>query len=169
VSNLTEVWSNLVQVQFEVAETESNPHLVQIVAPNEVVVVIGLELKMGTRAGTMTLCFPFNVIEPVMGKLATQSWLAYQRKASSQQQRERITGHLKGAEIKLRAFLAQTTITVNDLLNLQPGDIIPTSKPASSELILQVEDRSKFAGRLYKYKGARALRLTRPVVPDEPL
>ena len=43
--------------------------------------VIGLELKMGTRAGTMTLCFPFNVIEPVMGKLATQSWLAYQHRA----------------------------------------------------------------------------------------
>src|SRR3989475_4883990 len=34
VSNLTEVWSNLVEVRFELAETESNPHLVQIVAPN---------------------------------------------------------------------------------------------------------------------------------------
>ena len=86
VTNLTEVWSNLVDVKFELAETESNPHLVQIVAPNEVVVVIGFELKMGTRAGTMTLCLPFNVIEPVMGKLATQSWLAYQRKAASDKQ-----------------------------------------------------------------------------------
>src|SRR4029077_7792216 len=115
-------------------------HLVQIVAPNEVVVVIGLEVKMGTRAGTMTLCFPFNVIEPVMGKLATQSWLAYQRKASSQQQKDRITTHLKTAQVGLRAFLAETTITVNDLLNLQTGDIIPTTKLASSELIVQVED-----------------------------
>lgn len=169
VNNLTEVWSNLVQVRFELAETESNPHLVQIVAPNEVVVVIGLELKMGTRAGTMSLCFPFNVIEPVMGKLATQSWLAYQRKASSEQQRERISSHLKTAEVGLRTFLAETTITVNDLLQLQSGDIIPTNKPAVSELILQVEDRSKFAGRLYQYKGARALRITRKVEPDEPL
>jgi flagellar motor switch protein FliM len=169
LANLTEVWANLVQVQFELAETESNPHLVQIVAPNEVVVVIGLELKMGSRAGTMTLCFPFNLIEPVMGKLATQSWLAYQRKASSQQQRDRITTHLRTADVNLRAFLAETTITVNDLLNLQPGDIIPTAKPASSELIVQVEDKSKFAGRLYKYKGARAIRITRQVAPEEPL
>ncbi len=169
VTCLSEVWSHLVQVQFELTETESNPHLVQIVAPNEVVVVISLELKMGARAGTMTLCFPFNVIEPVMGKLATQSWLAYQRKASTEQQREKISSQLKTAEIGLRAFLAETTITVNDLLQLQPGDIIPTDKPATTELVLQVEDRSKFAGRLYQCKGGRAIRITRLLKPDENL
>ena len=169
LATLTEVWSSLTEVKFELAETESNPHLVQIVAPNEVVVVIGLEIKMGTRAGTMTLCLPFNVIEPVMGKLATQNWLSYQRRASSQQQKDQITTHLKSAEVGLRVFLAETTITVSELLGLQPGDIIPTGKPATAELILQVEDRSKFAGRLYQSKGARALRVTRAAEPDEPL
>jgi len=104
-----------------------------------------------------------------MGKLATQSWLAYQRKASSDQQREKITTHLKTAEVGIRAFLAETAITVNDLLQLQPGDIIPTRKSANGELILQVEDRSKFAGRLYQFKGARAIRITHLVGPDEPL
>lgn len=169
LSTLTEVWSNLVEVNFELAETESNPHLVQIVAPNEVVVVIGLELKMGTRAGTMTLCLPFNVIEPVMGKLATQSWLAYQRKAASDEQRQQISRHLRSAEVGVRVFLAQTLITVNELLSLQPGDIITTRKPASSDLILQVEDRNKFAGRLYQYKGARTLRITRLASQGESL
>ena len=161
LSHMTEVWANLVDVEFSLAETESNPHLVQIVAPNEVVVVIGLELKMGTRAGTMTLCLPFNVVEPIMGKLATQSWLAYQRKASSGRQRERVATHLKAAEVGLRAFLASTSITVNDLLSLQPGDIIPTAKPASGELIVQVENKNKLAGRLYQHKGMRAIRVTR--------
>ncbi|GMV97673.1 MAG: flagellar motor switch protein FliM [Phycisphaerae bacterium] len=167
--NLSEVWSGLVPVQFQLAETESNPHLVQIVAPNEVVVVIGLELKMGSRAGTMTLCFPFNVIEPVMGKLATQSWLAYQRKASSEKQREQIASALRTAAIGLRAYLAETTITVNELIRLKPGDIIQTAKPCTAELILQAENRNKFAGRLYQYKGARALRITRLAEPDESL
>ncbi|NLX13387.1 MAG: flagellar motor switch protein FliM [Phycisphaerales bacterium] len=166
---MCEVWSHLVKIEFEVAETESNPHLVQIVAPNEVVVVVGLELKMGNRAGTMTLCLPFNVIEPVMGKLATQNWMAYQRKAGSSRNRERISTHLKKAELRLRAYLAESTITINDLINLQPGDIIPTKKPASTDLVVQVEGRNKFAGRLYQYKGARAIRITRPALPDESL
>jgi hypothetical protein len=46
------------KMQFAIAATESNPQLVQIVPPNEVVVVIGFELKMGNRAGTMNLCIP---------------------------------------------------------------------------------------------------------------
>lgn len=169
VATLTEVWSNLINVQFELAETESNPHLVQIVAPNEVVVVIGLELKMGNRAGTLTLCIPFNVIEPVMSRLATQGWLAYQRKGPDPRQRERITAQLKSAEVEVRLFLAQTSITMNDLLQLQPGDIIQTDKPATSELVLQVRDRSKFAGHLYQHKGVRALRIRRGLRPDESL
>ena len=104
-----------------------------------------------------------------MDKLATQSWLAYQRKASSEQQREQITAHLKLAEVGIRALLGETIITVNELLHLQPGDILTTKKSANAELILQVEDRNKFAGRLYQFKGARALRITRLAGNDESL
>ena len=43
--SLTEAWTELVEVEFTITEVESNPHLVQIVAPNEVVVVLGFEIK----------------------------------------------------------------------------------------------------------------------------
>ena len=105
----------------------------------------------------------------VMSKLATQSWLAYQRKAASEEQRERLSSNLKGAEVEVRAFLGETTITVDDLLNLQPGDIVQTAKPAVNELTLQVKDRSKFAGYLYQHKGMRVFRVTRETEPDDPL
>jgi flagellar motor switch protein FliM len=167
--HLSEIWTGLVAVKFELAETESNPHLVQIVAPNEVVVVIGLELKMGTRAGTMTLCLPFNVIEPVMGKLATQSWLSYQRKGASDQQRERIKSGLSRAHLEMRAYLAAATMTVNDLLQLQPGDIIATEKPATEDLILQIEGKNKFAGKLYQLRGGKAMKITRLAEAEESL
>ena len=78
--HLSEAWSNLTPVTFSVQDFESNPQLVQIVPPNEVVVVVGFELKMGGRAGTMSLCIPYNVIEPIMGVLSNQSWFTYQKK-----------------------------------------------------------------------------------------
>ena len=56
----------------------------QIVPPNETVVVVGFELKMGNRAGTMSLCIPYNVIEPIMGVLAAQNWFSYQRKGGQE-------------------------------------------------------------------------------------
>jgi len=133
------------------------------------VVVMGLEIKMGQRAGTMSLCIPFNVIEPVIGKLATQSWLAYQRKATNQDQVQRMTSQLRSAAVNLRAFLAETSITVNELMHLQPGDIVRTEKPTKAEIIIQVEGKNKYAGRLGQLKGNRAIRITRQAEPTEPL
>ncbi|MCP4592584.1 MAG: flagellar motor switch protein FliM [bacterium] len=166
---LTEVWSNLVEVKFELSEVESNPHLVQIVAPNEVVVVIGFEIKMNARVGTMSLCIPFNVIEPVMAKLATQGWLAYQRRATVEDRTEQITGLLNKAPLELVTYVAQTTITVRDLVALQPGDIIQTAKPADAELILQVRGKNKFAGVMGRHKDRSAFKITRKAQEDETL
>ncbi len=163
---LTEVWSNLVSVRFGLAEVESNPHLVQIVAPNEVVVVIGFEIKMGSRAGTMSLCVPFNVIEPVMSKLVAQGWAAYQRRAAAEDRAADIVRTLNGAKVELQAYLAETTITVGELLHLQPGDVIQTAKPASDPVVVQAEGRNKFHARLGRHKDNRAVKIVGPAAND---
>ena len=63
MSALNEAWQSIKQIEFSLGEMESNPQIVQIVPPNEVVVVIAFEIKMTSRAGTMNLCIPFNSIE----------------------------------------------------------------------------------------------------------
>ena len=169
LTTLTEAWIELVEVKFDIVEVESNPHLVQIVAPNEVVVVLGFEIKMGGRAGTMSLCIPFNVIEPVMGKLLSQGWLAYQRRAAAEDKSEDITRALGATKVDLVAYLAETSITVNELLTLQPGDIIQTTKQADGEIILQVEGENKFAGKIGRHKDNFAAKITRLAEVEEPL
>ncbi len=163
LENLSDAWSELVEVKFDIAGHESNPHLVQIVAPNEVVVVVGFELKVGARAGTMSICIPFNVIEPVIGKLATQSWLAYSRGTVNTAHRRAVTQKLRTAEINLRAYLGHTRITLSDLMSLAPGDLIRLDKLVTEEMGLQVEGRDKFIGRLGQLRGNRAFRLTKKI------
>lgn len=169
LDQLTEVWSSLVPVKFSLADVESNPHLVQIVAPNEVVVVIGFELRMGARSGTMSLCIPFNVIEPVMSKLATQGWLGYRRKLAADDHSARVARSIHAAKLEVRAFLAETAITVRDLVNLAPGDIIQTTKPATEDVVIRIEGRSKFAGRVGKHKQNRAVKISRKIEPGDQL
>jgi flagellar motor switch protein FliM len=162
--HLSEAWTNLTPVKFEVHDFESNPQLVQIVPPNETVVVIGFELKMGTRAGTMSLCIPYNVIEPIMGALSAQNWVSYQRKGSQDESQRRVTKSIATAKLELRAVLARTTIRLSELMSLSAGDIITTEKPAGSEVQLTAEGKLKFTGMLGKYRGSRAIQITR-VVP----
>jgi len=167
LDSLAEAWSNIAEVNFSVAQSESNPQLVQIVAPNEVVVVIGFEVKMGNRTGSMSLCIPFNVIEPVMNRLTSQDWFSYKKKGELENFRHSIEENLNEAKLKMRAYLGQTTITVNDLLELQAGDMVKIPKEATEDLIMQIEGMSKYAGKIGKFRGHRALKLTRTTRPGE--
>ena len=167
LEGLTEAWENIAAIQFKVQQSESNPQLVQIVPPNEVVVVIGFEIKMGNRAGSMSLCIPFNVIEPVMHKLTSQNWFTFKRKSELKDQRSSLLENLGEAKLKMRAYLAQTTLRVKDLLSLEVGDVIKTRKEPSHDLIMHIEGKSKYAGKIGKFRQNRAFRITRHAEPGE--
>lgn len=167
INILSETWITLGVEEIEVGKYESNPHLVQIIPPNEVVVVITFEIKFLGKSGTMSLCIPFTTIEPVMEKLATQSWLSYKKKISDPLIKERIIKTLKSAKVNLRALLAETTIKLGQLMELQVGDIIQTEKPANAEIIVQVEGKNKFAGKIAQFKGKKCIRITRFAKEDE--
>jgi len=163
---MTEAWSNIRELTFDLVETESNPHLVQIVPPNEVVVVVGFEIRMGSRAGTMNLCIPFNVIEPLMADLSAQSWFNVPRdKASDYSQR--LSDSLSEASVAISATLAETSLTLDDLVHLSIGDLIVTEKEAAKPVVLTVEGERKFIGRIGQYNGSRAVRIDRPIRYDD--
>jgi flagellar motor switch protein FliM len=124
-------------------------------------VVVGFELKMGNRAGTMSLCIPYNVIEPIMGVLAAQNWFTYQKKVGHEDHQRKLKTNVSNAPVDLRAYLAATTIRVSDLLSLQVGDVITTDKPSDRELLIQVEGKSKFYGHVGQFRGNRAIKISR--------
>lgn len=167
--SMKEAWSNVLDIDFQLTETESNPALVQILPPNEVVVVVGFELRTGGRVGTMGLCIPFNVIEPVMGQLSNQTWLNYRRKASETDHAEVVSRRIEKAGINMRAVVANSTITISDLANLAVGDIITTEREASSEIIIEVEGRPKFTANMGVHKGKKALKISRDIAPGDDL
>jgi flagellar motor switch protein FliM len=164
---LHEAWAGIRHIDFVLGDMESNPQLVQIVPPNEVVVVIGFEVKMTNRAGPMSLCIPYNVIEPLVEDLSAQSWFVTGSSKSGTDTTDRIAGGLSGAMVELEATLATTSITLSELKALEVGDLIVTHRPASSPAVLGVEGRPKFFAQIGQYRAGRALRIERAVNPHE--
>ncbi|MDX2148002.1 MAG: flagellar motor switch protein FliM [Planctomycetota bacterium] len=156
---MAEAWASVKKLEFAISATESNPQLVQIVPPNEVVVVISFELKMTNRAGTMNLCIPYNVIEPLMAELSAQSWFSASRNQKSKDVQRRIEQRLSSAPLTVTALLAETTITVRDLMAMAPGDLIVTEKHAEEPIQLCVEGQPKFTASIGQHKGVRAVRV----------
>lgn len=158
---LGEAWESVKTLKFSTVAQESNPHLVQIVPPNEVVMVIGLEVRMGTRAGTMNLCIPYNVIEPVMDDLSSQSWFAVSRNEGSKTSEARIAKNLDQAGVGISVLLAETTITMRDLAEMMPGDLIVTNHAKDIPATVVIEGEAKYQAQIGQHRGNRAVRIMR--------
>lgn len=167
MSSLTEAWESVKQINFSFGEMESNPQIVQIVPPNEVVVVLGFEIKMTNRAGTMTLCIPFNAIEPFIDDLSSQSWFLAGRAKGDHPWEEMIDNQLADAVLEVSGILAETSMTMSELRNLEVGDLIMTEKPSKMPSVLATGGVPKFLAHIGQHKGKRALRIIRPIVPGD--
>ncbi len=156
---LQNAWSNVVNLHIEVERVESNPQLVQIVPPNEVVIMVSFEMVMGALRGMTNLCIPFNTIERVGSKLTSNSWIGYASSRRSEASKKQISEQLDGAVAEITATLANSTIKMKDLFGLQVGDIISTEKDIHAPIEVEVSNVVKFLASVGSFKGRKAIKI----------
>ncbi len=165
LNELKAAWENVAPITPVVERVESNPQLVQIVPPNEVVVLVSFELTLGELRGMLNLCIPFNSIERISGKLQSNTWASYGGRQSSAENRTRIGRRLDAATVELTATLAETTIAMKDLIELRVGDIITTEKDIHSPLMVSVQGVPKFHAAPGAFKGKKAIQVLAMLEP----
>ncbi len=162
---LASAWVNAVELKTVVERVESNPQLVQIVPPNEVVILVSFELTMGKIRGMVNLCIPFNTIERIGNKLTANSWVGYASSRYSDTTKERIAKQIDGAHAEVIVTLAHSKIRTEDLFALQIGDIISTEKDIHTPLDVEIQGVVKFVASPGAFKGRKAINI-RGIVGD---
>lgn len=157
LEELKKAWENVLPIDFKVERVESNPQLVQIVPPNEVVILISFELLLGDQRGMLNFCIPFNSIERISGKLSSNNWSNSTKKMSTPETVDRVSKNLRGATVEMVVHLADTTISTKDLIGLRVGDVITTEKDVRSTLTVDVEGVAKFRAKPGSFKGKKAI------------
>jgi flagellar motor switch protein FliM len=159
LKQLKNAWENIVELEPSVESVESNPQLVQIVPPNEVVILVGFEVALGSNRGMLNLCIPFNTIENYNSKLSRNGWVGYGKGNPSDETRGKITSSVDGAPVNIVVTLARSKIKTSDLLDLAVGDIITTEKEINEPLELSVQDVPKYSARAGAFKGKKAVQI----------
>jgi len=157
LNELHHAWENVLDLQLEVIQVESNPQLVQIVPPNEVVVLISFEITLGDIRGMMNLCIPYNSIERIGGKLTANTWSSYGRRQATPESIRQISNTVCTSLVELNVRLAETRIGTGELVGLRVGDVITTQKDIRSPLIVSVAGLPKFHARPGAFKGHKAI------------
>lgn len=169
---LQAAWSNTIALEIELERVESNPQLVQIVPPNEVVILVSFELTMGKSRGMVNLCIPFNTIERMGGKLTNSSWISHASAKSNPASQKHLEQLLGDSHVEMVVSLARSTIRAIDLLHLAVGDIVTTEKDVHELLEVEVAGVGKFHGKAGAFKGKKAVEIVstidKPARPSAP-
>jgi flagellar motor switch protein FliM len=154
-------WESIVSLDLSVERVESNPQLVQIVPPNEVVILVSFEVTIGETSAMMNLCIPFNSIERISPKLQANSWFTYGKSESTPETISLLSHQLDRTELELIVTLAETQISTKDLIGLRVGDIIATEKDIRQPLEVSVGGVAKYTASPGAFKGNKAIQVER--------
>ena len=145
LANMREAWTQVIDLRPRLGQIETNPQFAQIVPPNEMVVLITMETKIGDEEGMMNICIPYLTIEPIVSKLSTQFWFSSVRRSSTTQYLGTLKEKLSDVEMDIVAEIGSINLPIRDVLNLRVGDVVRLSNIRVGEpLTLSVGSKKKF-------------------------
>lgn len=154
LNDLRAAWTPVASVDFTVESHETEPQLLQILAANEAVVAISMEVRIGEVTGIMNLGIPSITVKMLRGKF-DQQWSVRKTRAS-EQEHERALRLIQPARLGLEASLRGPRMTVSDLLRLNEGDVLTFDHPVERPLDLLVNGVLKYRGEVVTAGRKRA-------------
>lgn len=144
VNLLAEPWDNVCELTPRLERIETNSQFAQIISPSEMIALVTLNIKIGEVEGLLNICLPYLTLENVMDKLNTKYWYSSLQDKDEQEYSERIEALISRAPMPMKAVLGNSSISVNDFLGLQLGDIIRLDRKIDQELGIYVGNIEKF-------------------------
>lgn len=138
IANLRYSWENVIELRPLLQNLETNPQFAQIVPPNDIVMLITLEVKLGGVEGMMNICMPFITLESVIERLSARFWFTGHEKAGD----ERVAEGMGRASFREYVLYtgAVDNMTPEEMRRLKPGTRIPL-RPGSA------------TGKVYEFAG----------------
>lgn len=161
--NLREAWANVADIDPIMTELEVNPQFLQMISPNETVVVISFNTIIGETSGMINICIPHVVLEPIVPNLSVRYWMQTNKKAVSPEQLEILENRVRKADLQIVAELGKTDISIEDFLLLQPQDVIQLNQKIEDPLVLRIGDIPKFSVQPGKLKKRMAIQVIEPL------
>ncbi len=142
--DLREAWAPVMAVDFEYMNREVNPQFANIVSPTEVVVVCKFHVELEGGGGDLHVTMPYSMLEPIREVL--DAGVQSDRTDVDERWLISLREEIKSAEVGLSSMLTEATLSLRDILRMQPGDVIPIEMPEM--VTLRAEEVPIFRGTL---------------------
>jgi flagellar motor switch protein FliM len=153
--DITAAWAPVTPLELELVKQETDPRLVQFGSPMESVIACKFTVEFAARSGSMNWLLPESLLLPIREALSGESSGAPARK--QEPWGPSLKAALREAQLDTRAVLAEAQISLRELVQLSPGDIIPIEAP--QQVTLLAGDVPLYQGRFGVSQGRNALKI----------
>jgi len=143
MNNLRDAWGSIADIYPTIETKESSPNVVQIVAQNEIVIMVVMEIIIGHSSGMMNICYPVIALESVLSRLASRDVMLTETSSKKSRNRE-LQALLGGAQVVVSAHLGKTNLTMKEVLDLKKDDIIRLDRPADDTAVISIDGKDKY-------------------------
>ncbi len=165
LNDLCQAWHGVAPLDFSIQNQETEPQMLQILAPNEAVVAISIEVRIGENSGMMNIGIPSIVIKMLRQKF-DQQWSVRKSKSTTEEQ-ARVLRLIKPAKIRLDTRLQGPTLRTSELLDIQPGDLLAFDYSVDTPVDLLINGKLKFKGSVGSNGRKKAFLADSPFVAIE--
>ena len=156
---LSHAWSDTADISFHCQKIEFDPEFVRVTALESSVLSATFDLRMGNKTGTMNICYPFEMIQPILDRVTAKMTGGRDRRGRKLGTQNEVLRSIRNVPIKLDVGLGHCSITANDLSRLKPGDVLKLDKRIDSLADVYVEGRRSFQAALGTRRGKLAVQL----------
>jgi flagellar motor switch protein FliM len=168
LSSLREAWSNVVPLRPTMQEPVLSPELAQFATMAEATVMLVLEVSVFKTTGTISMCIPYQVLQPVLDNLTSQVWFggSTTSRVADNDSRSQMGERISQVMLPLTVELGEAELSVQALLDLQEGHLLKLNTNANGPLPVRIDDRVKFVGQAGLSGKNLAVQIVRAVAQE---
>jgi flagellar motor switch protein FliM len=155
--DLRTAWEAVAKMEFSIDSHETEPQLLQILAPSEAVVAISMEVRIGDISGMMNIGIPSIVVKMLRNRF-DQQW-SVRKTEATHQEHQRFLNLIRPAQLHVDTRLEGQTLKVESLLNLREGDVLAFDHPLAKPFEMSVNGVRKFRGEVVASGRKRAVEI----------
>lgn len=161
IKSLEDSWNAIIPVSGKFISLDDNYQSIQVATAGEIVALLTFEVQIsGKHFGLFSLCFPYPVLETVLGHLSTQHIFQTKGLVASNDERMKMISKINTSNVDIRVQFGQCSITLDDFLQLTEGDIIKLDNKVQDDLIVKVNGEKKFFARPGTMKDKICVKIT---------
>ncbi len=165
--SLKEAWSPLTHVDLEHISSEINPQFAQIVDENDLVILCRFESEATSQgSGFLDMVIPYVALKPVRDLLRNRVQTGDGNEDSDKIWRAQLSHAVHDAELEMQVLLGKLNLSLQELKNMQIGDVLPFKKADFARVMVQ--DMPVYDVEVGSMGGQVAIKIVNAVSPNAP-